>query len=141
MQTKVLKIAATLSALCLLAGCGKAETNVQLRNMSGSPAVVVLKQSRLRLANGQVFELSPRMQATALAATADQAPIVRLALAGGADQCFALKLDQVPDSYYSSGVPKRLAVELGQDGNLAAFPKPGTAPRAGVNLPKVACGG
>lgn len=136
----VLKIAGLLGAVSLLAGCHEA-TNVQLRNMSGASAVMVLKQSRVRLANGQVFELSPRMQEASLNATADRQPIIRLAPGGGADQCFALKFDQVPGEYYSGGSPKRLAVELGQDGTLAAFPKPGPGPRSGVPLPKVSCPG
>jgi len=136
----VLKIAGLLVAGSLLAGCHEA-TNVQLRNMSGASAVMVLRQSRVRLANGQVLELSPRMQANSLDATADQQPIVRLAPGGGPDQCFALKFDQVPGDYFSGGSPKRLAVELGQDGTLAAFPKKARGPGSGVKLPRVACRG
>lgn len=139
MQPKLPKIAVVVSALVLLAGCQSEKTNVQLRNMSGSPAVVVLKQSRLRLANGQVFELSPNVQGS-LAATAEGEPIVRLAPVGGADQCYALHLADVPAEYFGKGMPRKLGVELGQDGTLAAFPKPGKQPRVAVALPKVACG-
>lgn len=140
MQANVPKFVAVLFALALLAGCQAASTTVQLRNMSGSPAVMVLKQSRLRLANGQVFELTPQAQGR-LASTAAGEAIIRLAPVGGAEQCFALHLDAVPEDYYLGGSPRRLGVELGQDGSLAAFPKPGKTPRVGVKLPSVACAG
>jgi hypothetical protein len=139
-QSTALKIAAVLSAASLLAACRADTTNVQLRNMSGSPAVMVLKQSRLRLANGQVFELTPSVQANGLQSTARHEPIVRLAPVGGADQCFILRFEGLPDTYYGKGSPRRLGVELGQDGSLSAFPPPGKDPRVAVKLPTVACG-
>ncbi len=140
MQANVPKIAAVLSALALLAGCQADKTTVQLRNMSGSPAVMVLKQSRLRLANGQVFELTPQAQGQ-LAATPAGEAIIRLAPASGPEQCFALHLADVPADYYLGGSPRRLGVELGQDGSVSAFPKTGKTPRVGVKLPTVACAG
>lgn len=139
MLATVSKIAVVVSALLLLAACQADKTNVQVRNMTGSPAVMVLKQSRLRLANGQVFELTPQAQAS-LAATPAGDPIIRFAPVGGAEQCFALHLADVPADYYGKGSPRRLGVELGQDGSLSAFPKPGKEPRVGVKLPTVPCG-
>lgn len=139
-QANIPKIAAVLSALALLCGCQADKTSVQLRNMSGSPAVMVLKQSRLRLANGQVFELTPQAQGGSASTAAGEA-IIRLVPMGGSEQCFALHLDAVPEDYYLGGSPRRLGVELGQDGSLAAFPKPGKTPRVGVKLPSVACPG
>ena len=139
-QADIPKIAAVLSALALLCGCQADKTSVQLRNMSGSPAVMVLKQSRLRLANGQVFELTPQAQGGSASTAAGEA-IIRLVPMGGSEQCFALHLADVPEDYYAGGSPRRLAVELGQDGALAAFPKPGKTPRVGVTLPSIACPG
>ena len=139
MQLKLPKFAVVPCALALLVGCQAEKTNVPLRNMTGSPVTIVLKRMQLRLANGQVFELTPNVQAN-LKATPEGEPIVRFAPVGGTEQCFVLHLAEVPADYYLKGSPRRLGVELGQDGNLSAFPKPGKAPRAGVKLPKVACG-